>query len=122
MAMVDSVPAGQYGKEALTNLGLWASVEASVAQSENVRAALTLVQTGEAPLGIVYGSDAIADNDAGGKISVIGTFPADSHKPIIYPVAEVATSTKPAAAEFLKALSAEAAGKVFEAQGFTVLK
>jgi molybdate transport system substrate-binding protein len=122
MAMVDAVPAGQYGKEALTNLGLWASVEASVAQSENVRAALTLVQTGEAPLGIVYGSDAVADSEADGKVSVIGTFPADSHKPIIYPVAEIAASTKPAAADFLKALSSEAAGKIFEAQGFTVLK
>ncbi len=122
MAMVDSVPAGQYGKEALTNLGLWPSVEGSVAQSENVRAALALVQTGEAPLGIVYGSDAIADDEAGGKVSVIGTFPDDSHKPIIYPVAETTASTKPAAAEFLQALSGEAASRVFESQGFTVLK
>jgi molybdate transport system substrate-binding protein len=122
MAMVGSVPAGQYGKEALTSLGLWSSVEGSVAQSENVRAALALVQTGEAPLGIVYGSDAIADSEAGGKVSVIGTFPADSHKPIIYPVAEIAASAKPAASEFLKALSGETAAKIFEGQGFIVLK
>lgn len=121
MAMVDSVPAGQYGKEALTSLGLWESVEGSVAQSENVRAALALVQTGEAPLGIVYGSDAIADSDADRKVTVIGTFPADSHAPIIYPVAQIASSTKPEAKEFLDWLSSDAARTVFEGQGFTVL-
>lgn len=122
MALVDSVPAGQYGKEALTNLGLWSSVEGSVAQADNVRAALQLVQLGEAPFGIVYASDAVADKEAGAQVSVVGTFPADSHKPIIYPAAIVATSTSPAAEDFLKTLSSEASAKVFEAQGFTVLK
>lgn len=122
MALVDSVPAGQYGKEALTNLGLWSSVQGSVAQADNVRAALQLVQLGEAPLGIVYASDAVADGKADRQVSVIGTFPAESHKPIIYPAAVVATSAKPAAEEFLKALRSDASAKVFEAQGFTVLK
>ncbi len=83
MAMVDAVPAGQYGRAALESLGLWAGVEGSLAQSENVRAALALVATGETPLGIVYASDAVAE--AG--VTVIGTFPADSHPPIRFPVA-----------------------------------
>lgn len=122
MALVDSVPAGQYGKEALEHLGLWTSVEASVAQSENVRAALALVATGEAPYGIVYGSDAIAEDAAGGKVTVVGTFPADSHTPIVYPAALLASSTKPEAAAFLDALSSPAATAIFEGQGFTVLK
>ncbi|WP_406565982.1 molybdate ABC transporter substrate-binding protein [Allitabrizicola rongguiensis] len=122
MALVDSVPAGQYGKEALTNLGLWSSVEGSVAQSDNVRAALQLVQLGEAPLGIVYASDAVADMEAGAEVTVVGAFPADTHKPIIYPAAIVSSSTSPAAEDFLKTLSSAAAAKVFEAQGFTVLK
>lgn len=121
MGMVDSVPAGQYGKAALQTLGLWASVEGSVAQSENVRAALALVAAGEAPLGIVYSSDAIADDGAGDAVSVLGTFPADSHPPIVYPAAVIAPS-KPAAVAFLEALSSERAGAVFAAQGFQVLK
>lgn len=122
MAMVDSVPAGQYGKEALTTLGLWAAVEPAVVQSENVRAALKLVATGEAPLGIVYASDAIADDASGGNVTVIGTFPQDSHKPIVYPAALIATSDKPAATAFLDALTTPAAAAIFEGQGFTVLK
>jgi len=121
MAMVDSVPAGQYGKEALESLGIWASVEANVAQSENVRAALDLVVLGEAPLGIVYASDAIADDEAGNNVTVIGTFPADSHKPIIYPAAVIAASTKPEASAFLDYLSTDAADAIFVGQGFAVL-
>lgn len=122
MATVDSVPAGQYGKEALESLGLWASIEANVAQSDNVRAALALVAAGEAPYGIVYASDAIADDENGDKVTVVGSFPSDSHKPIVYPAATLASSTKPAAQSFLDALSTEASAAVFVAQGFTVLK
>jgi len=122
MALVASVPAGQYGKEALDHLGLWASVEASVVQSENVRAALTLVTTGEAPYGIVYASDAIADDAAGDQVTVVGTFPEGSHHPIVYPAAVIASSAKPAAEAFLAALSGDAAQAVFAAQGFIVLK
>lgn len=119
MGMVDSVPAGQYGKEALENLGVWGAVEANVVQSENVRAALALVATGEAAYGIVYGSDAVA---AGDTVTLAATFPEDSHKPIVYPAAVLAASAKPAAQAFLDALSSDAAAAVFTAQGFTVLK
>lgn len=118
MAMVDSVPAGQYGKEALENLGLWSSVEAAVAQSENVKAALTLVDSGEAPLGIVYASDAVGDAD----VSVVGTFPADSHKPIVYPAALLSNAADAADKDFLAALTADQADATFLAQGFSVLK
>ncbi|MGV8987090.1 MAG: molybdate ABC transporter substrate-binding protein [Cypionkella sp.] len=118
MGLVDSVPAGQYGKEALTNLGLWDAVEPKVAQADNVRAALKLVDTGEAAYGIVYASDAVSDD----KVAVVGTFPEDSHKPIIYPAAVTAFSTAPQAQAFLDDLSTEAAAAIFAAQGFAVLK
>lgn len=122
MALVDAVPAGQYGKEALKTLGVWESVQASVAQSENVRAALALVVTGEAPYGIVYASDAIADAAAGNRVAVVGSFPADSHAPIVYPAALLAASANPQAAAFLDALSSDAATAIFTTQGFVVLK
>ncbi len=118
MAMVDSVPAGQYGKEALTSLGIWDAVAPKVAQSENVRAALALVAAGEAPYGIVYASDAVAEPG----VTVVGTFPEDSHKPIVYPAALTASGTKPEAAAFLDYLSSDAAMSVFEGEGFIVLK
>lgn len=121
MALVDSVPAGQYGKAALESLGVWAAVEPSVAQAENVRAALALVATGEAPYGIVYGSDAIADDAAEDEVTVVGTFPADSHDPIVYPAAVVAEGDRPEARAFLDFLGSEEAGAAFAAQGFTVL-
>lgn len=121
MALVDSVPAGQYGREALTSLGLWAAVEPSVAQAENVRAALALVATGEAPFGIVYGSDAIADDAATDDVTVVGTFPPDSHAPIRYPAALVAGREGEAARAFLDHLESAEAGAVFEANGFTLL-
>jgi molybdate transport system substrate-binding protein len=121
MALVDSVPAGQYGKAALEHLGLWSSVQANVVQSENVRAALSLVALGEAPLGIVYGSDAIADDGAENAVSVIGTFPSDSHPPITYPAALVADHDTPGAAAFLDHLSSDAADAIFATQGFLIL-
>ncbi|WP_210530237.1 molybdate ABC transporter substrate-binding protein [Rubellimicrobium arenae] len=121
MALVDSVPAGVYGKEALTHLGLWSGIAPQVAQAENVRAALALVASGEAPLGIVYGSDAIASQAANEDVSVIGTFPQDSHAPITYPAALVAGHDSPEAAAFLDHLSSPEARQVFEAQGFVVL-
>lgn len=118
MALVDSVPAGQYGKEALTNLGAWEAVAPKVAQADNVRAALKLVDSGEAAYGIVYASDAVSDD----KVTVVGTFPADSHKPIVYPAAVTLASTAPEAQAFLDDLSTDAAGAVFTAQGFIVRK
>jgi len=117
MGDVKAVPAGKYGKAALESLGVWTSVEGKVAQAENVRAALKLVSTGEAPLGIVYQTDANADKG----VKVIGTFPEDSHPPIIYPVAQTAGSKDASTPAFLKCLQSAKAKELFEAQGFTVL-
>lgn len=117
MALVDSVPAGVYGKAALESLGVWATVEGQVAQSDNVRAALALVAAGEAPYGIVYASDAVAE----AEVTVVGTFPAGSHPAIIYPAALIAGPGKPEAEALLDYLSSDAARAVFTAQGFAVL-
>lgn len=117
MALVDAVPAGQYGKAALQDLGLWEAVAPSVAQSDNVRAALALVSTGEAPLGIVYATDAAADDD----VTVIGTFPAGSHPVIAYPAALLTGAADGADRQFYEALSSGAADAIFAAQGFTIL-
>ena len=117
MGDVKAVPAGKYGKAALESLGVWASVEGKVAQAENVRAALKLVSTGEAPLGIVYQTDANAEPG----VKVVGTFPEDSHPPIIYPVAQTAGSKDAETPAFLKCLQSAKAKELFEAQGFTVL-
>jgi molybdate transport system substrate-binding protein len=118
MALVEAVPAGQYGKQALIALGLWDEVKDSLAQSENVRVALQLVALGEAPLGIVYASDAIADQ---GRVSVIGVFADSTHSPIVYPGAIIAASAAPEAEAFLAYLSSDAARAVFAGQGFTLL-
>ncbi|MBN2907740.1 MAG: molybdate ABC transporter substrate-binding protein [Rhodobacteraceae bacterium] len=117
MAMVEAVPAGIYGKAALVSLGLWDGVASRVAQADNVRAALALVSLGEAPLGIVYATDAAADP----KVGVIGTFPAGSHPPIVYPAAAVAASGTPLNADFLSFLRGPEARAAFEKQGFTVI-
>ena len=117
MALVDSVPAGVYGKQALISLGQWDAVWSKVAQTDNVRAALALVSSGEAPLGIVYASDAVAD----GNVSVVAAFAEDSHAPIVYPAAITADSKSPDAEAFLDALSGSAAARIFKAQGFEPL-
>ncbi|MDN5848936.1 MAG: molybdate ABC transporter substrate-binding protein [Nitrococcus sp.] len=117
MALVDAVPAGIYGKASLESLGLWDDVEARVAQTDNVRAALALVATGEAPYGIVYATDAVAEDN----VTVIGTFPADSHPPIVYPVADLANRDFPAESEFLSYLRGPDARQAFERQGFVVV-
>jgi len=119
LAMGDfkAVPAGKYGKAALESLGVWSSVEGKVAQAENVRAALKLVSTGEAALGIVYATDAHADK----AVKVVGTFPEDSHPPIIYPVAQTADSKDKDTPAFLKCLESAKAAELFKAQGFTIL-
>ncbi|MGK9164844.1 molybdate ABC transporter substrate-binding protein [Inquilinus limosus] len=117
MADVKAVPAGKYGQAALQTLGVWSSVEGKVAQAENVRATLALVSRGEAPLGIVYQTDAAADPG----VKIIGTFPADSHPPILYPVAVLADSSRPEAQAFVDYLKSPAARPLFEKQGFTVL-
>lgn len=117
MANVDSVPAGKYGKAALEKLGVWSSVSGKLAQAENVRAALLLVSRGEAPLGIVYQTDAAADPN----VKVVGTFPEDTHPAIVYPVALTAAGNHPDAAAFLDYIKSAKAKPLFEAQGFTVL-
>ncbi|MFV0512558.1 MAG: molybdate ABC transporter substrate-binding protein [Jhaorihella sp.] len=114
MALVDAVPAGIYGKAALQSLGLWDSVADRVAQADNVRAALRLVAAGEAPLGIVYATDAKAEPD----VRVVGVFPEDSHPPIVYPVAIVAGGDTPDARAFLAFLTGGDAGAVFADHGF----
>ncbi|SCB61373.1 molybdate transport system substrate-binding protein [Rhizobium aethiopicum] len=113
-----SVPAGKYAMAALEKLGLWTSVESKVAGAESVRAALALVSRGEAPYGIVYQTDAAADKG----VAVVGTFPADSHPPIIYPIAILAESKNPDAAAYLDFLKSDKATAFFTAQGFTILK
>ncbi len=112
-----SVPAGKYARAALESLGLWASVERSLAPAENVRAALLLVSRGEAPLGIVYESDRVADP----LTRVVALFPDASHPPIVYPVAILKESAAPAAPAFLAALKAPAAAAIFRREGFTPL-
>lgn len=114
MAMIAAVPAGQYGKAALESLGLWPDVAGAVAQSENVRAALALVAAGEAPFGIVYATDAVAEDN----VTVVGTFPEESHPPIVYPVALLTGAADAADRAFLEALSGEAARARFAAEGF----
>jgi molybdate transport system substrate-binding protein len=118
MANVQSVPAGKYGKAALETLGVWSSVAGKLAQAADVRAALVLVARGETPLGIVYQTDAAA---APG-VRIVGLFPADSHPPIIYPVALTATTRNPDVFRFRDYLASPEAKTLFEKQGFTVLK
>ncbi len=111
-----SVPAGAYAVEALTSLGILASVEARFAPAESVRAALALVATGEAPLGIVYATDAKVEP----KVKVVATFPEDSHRPIVYPAAVVKTAADPAAAAaFLAYLRTGAGHQALLDAGFT---
>jgi len=113
---VRAVPAGLYAKAALEKLGIWASVEPKMAMAENVRAALVLVARGEAPLGIVYETDAKIDP----SVKIVGVFPEDSHPPIIYPVA-LTKDAKPNAAQYLAFLRTPDAEAVFEHYGFAVL-
>jgi molybdate transport system substrate-binding protein len=109
-----TVPAGKYGREALTNLRAWDGVP--LAPAENVRVALAYVARGEAPLGVVYETDARAEP----KVRVAAVFPAASHAPIRYPAA-LTKDARPEAKGFLDYLSSQAARAVFEKAGFTVL-
>jgi molybdate transport system substrate-binding protein len=118
MADTTAVPAGKYGKAALEALGVWSSVQDKVAQAENVRAALLLVSRGEAPLGIVYETDAAADPN----VRIVDAFPANTHPAIVYPVALTADSRNSDAAAFLAYLRSAQARPLFEKQGFTVVE
>jgi len=113
---VAAVPAGIYARAALENLGVWSSVQPKMAMTANVRAALVLVARGEAPLGIVYATDAKVEPG----VKVVGVFPEDSHDPIVYPVAATA-GAKPEATAYLAFLRSPAAKTIFEAYGFAVL-
>ncbi|MEX0304276.1 MAG: molybdate ABC transporter substrate-binding protein [Leisingera sp.] len=116
MALIDAVPAGIYGKTALTALGHWPAVADKAAQAANVRAALALVASGEAPMGVVYATDA----RAGRNISVIAVFPEESHQRIIYPAAAVTDGNTEGAHAFLSYLSSPAARDIFARHGFGV--
>lgn len=112
-----SVPAGKYARQALEALGMWSGVEDRLAPAATVRAALALVARGEAKAGIVYATDARTEP----KVTVLGEFPSDSHMPITYSVALVASATSPDARDFLEYLRAPAALKTYQALGFRIL-
>jgi molybdate transport system substrate-binding protein len=113
---VKSVPVGKYAKAALEKLGSWQAAEQKFAMADNVRAALLLVARNEAALGIVYSTDAKVEPG----VKIVGTFPADSHPAIIYPVAAT-TTAKPAAAGYLAFLRSTAAKNILEKYGFKFL-
>ena len=117
MGNVAAVPAGIYGKEALQSLGVWDSVKDKLAEADNVRAALLLVSRGEAPLGIVYATDAKADPG----VRVVGSFPEGSHSPVIYPAALLKDSKATDARAFLDYLSSPKATEALSQAGFTPL-
>jgi molybdate transport system substrate-binding protein len=113
---VSAVPVGKYARAALEKLGAWQAAGPKFAMAESVRAALTLVARGEAALGIVYATDARIEPG----VKIIGTFPGDSHPPIIYPVAAT-TTAKPEASSYLSFLRSSAAKAIFESYGFSFL-
>ena len=113
MGMVESVPAGIYGKQALSFYNLWDALNPQIAQADNVRSALALVASGEAPLGIVYQSDAVAEKN----VSVAARFPASSHDPIVYPVATIKESHKQTGL-FLQFLRSKHSKAILERNGF----
>lgn len=118
MADVKGVPAGKYGKAALEALGVWAAVESKIAQSDNVRSALALVARGEAPFGIVYQTDAVAEKN----VKIVDTFPEETHAPIVYPVAITASAPNAEASSAFVAYLKTADGQAhFTQQGFTIL-
>jgi molybdate transport system substrate-binding protein len=116
VADVRAVPAGKYAKAALEKLGSWDAAEKKLASAENVRAALALVGRGEAPLGIVYETDAKIEKN----VKIVGYFPGGSYPAIIYPVALTVTA-KPDAGRYLDYLRSNTAKTIFETYGFSFL-
>lgn len=110
------VPAGRYAQQALESLGLWQAASPRLARADNVRAALLFVERGEAPLGIVYGTDAAISD----RVRVIGTFPAGSHRPISYPFALTTRGERPEARAFLTFLTGPAAVPTWKRFGFSL--
>jgi len=116
LADPDTVPAGKYGKASLKALGAWAGVEKRIASAENVRAALALVARGEAPLGIVYRTDALAEKG----VRIVDTFLPSTHPPIVYPMVVLKRSSTPVATAFAGYLTTPDARAIFERHGFRV--
>jgi molybdate transport system substrate-binding protein len=112
----DYVPVGRYARSALTTLGVWSEVADRLVRADNVRTALAFVSRGEVPLGIVYATDAKVD--AG--VRVVGEFPADSHLPIVYPLA-VTSNAGPGAVRFAEFLGSAHAREIFQRFGFIPL-
>jgi molybdate transport system substrate-binding protein len=112
----DSVPVGKYAKAALTNLGVWEAIEPKLVRAENVRSAMMFVSRGEAPLGIVYSTDAQVDP----KVRVVDTFADNTHAPITYPAAAI-RAAKPQAAAYLEYLSGAGARATWKKFGFVEL-
>src|SRR6185437_13435757 len=111
------VPAGIYAKQSLVKLGMWNALQPRMAMSRDVRAALNLVVLRQCPLGIVYRSDAVSEP----RVKVLAPFPADSHKPIVYPVAIVKGHDNAKSRALLAALQSAKARAVFRRWGFDVL-
>ena len=111
---VASVPAGRYARAALEALGAWPSLAGRLAQTENVRAALTLVARGEAPLGVVYATDARAEP----RVRVVDAFPETTHPPVVYPVAVLAAARSAKAQPFVDFLRSPEGRAIFAARGF----
>ena len=111
----DHVPAGIYAKEALQKLGAWETLSPKLAPAEDVRGALTLVERSEAPLGIVYGSDAVASKG----VKVVGTFPEDSHQKVEYPIAIIDGHKNATVSAFYDYLKGPQASEIFKRYGFT---
>lgn len=116
LGQTQTVPAGKYAKASLESLSLWNGVEARLAESESVRAALMLVARGETPLGVVYASDARAEP----AVRVVATFPEDSHPAIVYPVAALRGPRSAQASTFVQWLASPAADAIFHRHGFAV--
>jgi molybdate transport system substrate-binding protein len=110
----DSVPAGRYAQQALTALGVWKDVEDRLVRADSVRSALAFVDRGEAPLGIVYQTDALVDK----QVRVVGIFPDDTHRPIVYPIA-LTTVAHGDAAKFIAYVRGPAGDPVYRAYGFS---
>jgi len=114
VAETDSVPAGRYARQALQSLGVWDALSDRLAQGDNVRSVLSFVARGEAPLGIVYATDARVE----ARVRVVAEMPAGSHAPIVYPAALLAEA-KPGAIALMMFLDGEHAGRIFADAGFT---
>jgi molybdate transport system substrate-binding protein len=114
----DSVPVGRYAQQALTSLGVWGEVAGRLVRADSVRSALAFVERGEAPLGIVYETDALIDK----QVRVVAVFPATSHMPIVYPIALTSGAAKGDAVRFVAYIRGPAGGAAFKSYGFTPIR